>query len=407
MLELPEIERADWKADAISHWLLQEGRFLPSIADVTHALGQRLIAAGAPLWRLRVAMRTLHPLVAATTATWERDKRFMPPVEHRHGIESRPEYRGSPFETVSLTRASFRRRLDSELTDSDHTALHATKAEGGTDYFAFPLEFTEGAMAIIALSADTEGGFSTRDITEFRRVGSVLAPVAEVFREKRVSSAVAIAYLGARTGRRVLDGQITLGNIEKIDAAILISDIRGWTALNTRVSGEQALALANRYFDIVANAVEDNGGEVLKFIGDSVLAIFPFEDGASQTAADVCRDALAAADQAVIAARESEPALGLIFGVGIHFGEVHYGNIGSKTRMDFTVMGQAVNITARLEGLCKEFDRPILFSEEFARQLDQETIEIAQVRLKGYEQTFKIMCSLETRPAVRQADSPS
>lgn len=335
-------------------------------------------------------MRTLHPLVAATTSVWERDELFKPAIETGHGIELRSEYIGSPFEAIGKTRSSFRRRLEGELTDADHRVLHDIKSRGGTDYFGMPLIFTEDAMAILACSTDRQGGFDESDITMIRKIALVLAPIAEVFSEKRVSSAVADAYLGARTGQRVLSGQITRGNIEKINAAIMISDIRDWTGLNTRLPGEDALALANRYFEIMADAVEFNGGEVLKFIGDSVLAIFPLE-GTSQSAADVCAQALAAARKAVNDARESEPAIGLEFGIGIHFGEVHYGNIGSRARIDFTVMGQAVNITARLESLCRKFDQSILFSEDFARQLSQPTVLVAEEKLKGYDEPFKVL----------------
>ena len=204
---------------------------------------------------------------------------------------------------------------------------------------------------------------------------------------------MADAYLGARTGRRVLSGQITRGDIEKINAAILISDIRDWTGLNTRTSAENALALANQYFEIVADAVEHNGGEVLKFIGDSVLAIFPLE-GSLVGSVDVCTNALSAAQQAVRTAQNSEPPLALDFGIGMHFGEVHYGNIGSKTRIDFTVMGQAVNTTARIESLCGKLNKRILFSEEFARHLTQTTVQIADEKLKGHESRFRILTTV-------------
>ena len=382
-----------WDVDSVIDWLLNEGRLLPTIEDVTHQLGQKLLAAGAPLWRFRLSMRTLHPLVAASTAVWERDEAFIQPIETSHGVELRSEYIGSPFEIIVQTRATFRRRLEQPLTDSDHTALHEIKARGGTDYFGLPLEFTEDGMAILAYSTDRQYGFHAADISQFKRLASVLAPIAEVFSEKRVSSAVANAYLGARTGQRVLSGQITRGDIERINAAIMISDIRDWTGLNHRLSGEHALALANQFFEILTDAVEHHGGEVLKFIGDSILAIFPLE-GASPDSCHVCTNALSAAQRAVRVAQESEPPLELRFGIGMHFGNVLYGNIGSKTRIDFTVMGQAVNTTARIETLCSHYKRSILFSEDFANQLTQPTLQVAETNLKGHESRFKIMTTV-------------
>ncbi|MGQ7844689.1 adenylate/guanylate cyclase domain-containing protein [Granulosicoccus sp. 3-233] len=392
----PQVSVA-WDSSTTIEWLLKKGRLLGSIDKLTHQLGHQLLAAGAPLWRFRVSMRTLHPLVAASTCIWERDEKFIPPVETGHGVELRSEYIGSPFEAIARSRSSFRRRLEGPLSEAEHTVLHEIKARGGTDYFGLPLEFTEGAMAIMACSTDRPGGFSDTDLLQMEKIAAVLAPIAEVFSEKKVSCAVANAYLGRRTGQRVLSGQITRGNIEKINAAIMISDVRDWTGINIRLPGDEALALVNRYFEILADAVEHNGGELLKFIGDSILAIFPLE-GDSCQAADVCEKALLAAQQAVRVARHSEPALGLDFGIGIHFGEVYYGNIGSSTRIDFTVMGQAVNTTARMESLCRKINQPILLSEDFASQLKQATVQVAEEMVKGYAEPFRILTTVQEQP---------
>ncbi len=383
-------DAASWDTSGVIAWLLDEGRLLANIDKLTHELGQRMLDASAPLWRYRVSMRTLHPLVAASTSIWERDEQFIPPVEAEHGIETRSAYIGSPFEAIVNSRSSFRRRLDGPLGAAEHSVLHEIKERGGTDYFGLPLIFTEGAMAIMACTTDRVGGFTDTDIDKFTEVAAVLAPIAEVFSQKRVSTAIANAYLGQRTGQRVLSGQITRGHVEKINAAIMISDIRDWTGLNTRLAEDEALELANRYFDILADAVEENRGELLKFIGDSILAIFPLEGG-SCSATDVCEYALAAAQQAVRVARDGELPLGLDFGIGLHFGEVYYGNIGSSTRIDFTVMGQAVNITARMESLCRKFNRPILFSEPFAAQLTQETVLVAAETVKGYDVPLEVL----------------
>jgi adenylate cyclase len=236
-------------------------------------------------------------------------------------------------------------------------------------------------VAILVVATDRADGFAEIDLDQFSKVASVLAPVVEVLALKRLSRAVAEAYLGARTGRRVLDGQITRGHIETINAAILVSDIRDWTGLNDRLGSEAALALANRYFETIAEAVEASQGEILKFIGDGVLAVFP--TGESLDAADVCENALNAARQALLAAREADPPLDLRFGIGLHVGEVLYGNIGSPTRIDFTVLGQAVNVASRIEGLCAELDRPVLFSQEFADRLDVPSEPVASATLKG------------------------
>ena len=378
-----------WEAGPIIDWLLDEGRFLAGIDDLIAQLGDRMLAAGAPLWRLRLSMRTLHPLITGVTAMWERDRGAVTSITSPHGLEGRSGYIGSPLEIINRTGTAFRKRLSETLSESDHNVLHELKARGGTDYFGIPLEFSDGVSASLVVTTDAVGGFADADIERVSEVVSVLAPIVEVFSSKRVSLAVAEAYLGPRTGRRVLQGRITRGDIETIDAAILLSDIRDWTGLNNRVSAETALALANSYFEVIAEAVESHGGEILKFIGDGVLAVFPTGDGSSG-GADACNRALAAARQALRIAEEAAPPLDLSFGMGIHFGEVLYGNIGSKSRIDFTVMGPAVNLAARIEGLCGRFDKPILFSQDVADLLAEPTTLVSSETLKGNDEPSDI-----------------
>ena len=379
-----------WDLTPIIDWLFKEGRMLASADELTRQLGNRLLEQGAPLWRLRMSVRTLHPLLSATTSEWERDNSAIEPVSVAHGIESRPAYVGSPFKTIATTRAPFRKRICDGLTSDDHTALHELQERGATDYLGLPMLFSNNAVAIVVFNTDTEGGYTDDDIIQFERLSAFLAPIIEVYSARNVSHAVAHAYLGQRTGQRVLDGQITRGHIENINAAILISDIRNWTGLNNNVSSEKALSLANDYFEVIADAVAGNGGEILKFLGDGVLAIFPFESDQGDSGC-VCDNALNAARQAMQLARQSEPPLALEFGIGMHFGEVLYGNIGAATRIDFTVMGQAVNTAARIESLCGKMDRAILFSEEFAERLSESSTLIVEKRLKGYDTKIKVM----------------
>jgi len=386
----PDKTTPEWQPRAITAWLLEEGRLLADLDELVRQLGNVMLASGAPLWRLRLSMRTLHPLITAVTSVWERDDRSTSHIETPHGLESRSDYFGSPFEIIARTRAPLRVQLSGALSDTDHAVLHDLKARGGTDYIGLPMRFSDGAAAIVVFNADRTEGFSDQDIAGFTEIASALAPIVEVFSSKRVSLAVAEAYLGQRTGQRVLNGQITRGHIENITAAILVSDIRDWTGLNNRLAAETALALANRYFEVIAEAVESNGGEILKFIGDGVLAIFPTGDETLNAGA-VCGRALAAARHALRAAREADPPLELDFGMGMHFGEVLYGNIGSQSRIDFTVLGQAVNSAARIEGLCGKLGQPVLFSQAFADHLSEPVVVVAEERLKGHEAKSSVL----------------
>lgn len=393
MTETPERGGpSEWQSGPLVAWLLEEGRLLGGVDETVDQLGQRMLSAGAPLWRLRLSMRTLHPLIAAFSSVWERDADDTAHIETPHGLEGRSGFIGSPLEIIGRTGAAFRKRLSEALSAEDHNVLHELKARGATDYFGLPLRYNSGTSASLVFTTDAAGGFSVHDIHQFTEIAAVLAPVAEVFSTQRIARAVAEAYLGPRTGRRVLDGQITRGDIEKIEAAILVGDIRDWSGLNARLPAEEAVALANRYFEIVAQAVEAEGGEILKFIGDGVLAVFPAdEQGVSPEAA--CQQALSAARHALQNAQAADPPLDLRFGTGLHFGEVLYGNIGSQTRIDFTVLGQAVNIAARIEGLCSRLDEPILFSEAFAARLDEPTSVVADEALKGHDGTFRILAA--------------
>ena len=388
MSNIPSQSRpSNWQADPIIEWLLKEGRLSGSIDDTIDQLGRKLLASGAPLWRLRFSMRTLHPLIAALSSVWERDSNITERIETPYGLEGRSGYPGSPLEIIGRTRKPYRKQLADELTASDHNVLHDLKDRGGTDYFGLPLEYSDGTQASLVFTSDTAGGFTEHDIDNFSRIAAVLTPVAEVFSTRRISLAVAEAYLGPRTGRRVLDGQITRGHIEHINAAIMVSDIRDWTGLSNRMDVNDALALANAYFDIISGAVEKNGGEILKLIGDGVLAIFPSgeQPDSSETA---CRHALAAAHQALqVTNRPSD----LQFGIGLHYGEVLYGNIGSATRIDFTVLGQAVNITARIEGFCSQLNQPLLVTRAFESRVSETGTLVANEILKGYADEFEIL----------------
>ncbi len=366
-----------WDLQPVIDWLIDEGRLLPNLNDLAAGLANRLTDAGLPLWRLRISIRTLHPLITAMSAAWERDGGLIEMPRSTHGLENRPGYVGSPLQVMADTRQPFRRVLTDTLSPDDHTVLHELKDRGATDYYGEPMSFTENPGGLTVFVTDTPGGFSNEDIQQISTLVGILAPVVEVFRLKEASQAVTSAYLGSRSAERVLSGQITRGHIETIRAAIWFSDIRGWTAINTRLPPSATVAIANTYFDIIEGAVSGHGGEVLKMLGDGVLAIFTGE-----TDAHSCSQAVAAA-QAAHEVAKAHPDFTTQFGVGMHVGDVLYGNVGSAGRLDFTVLGAAVNLASRIEGLCSRFDKDILFSEDFARNLKYPMHQIGTEQIKG------------------------
>lgn len=367
------VDTLEWNHHAVIAWLMREGRIGADWDGLTTALGQQLVAAGAPIYRVRLSMRTLHPLVGAVSSTWQAGSAAIPQVRSPHGFEHLPAVIGSPIQHVAQTGNAFRKRLEDPLGPEDHVVLHELRADGATDYLACPLPYSDGGRAIGMFTSNRPGGYSDTDVEKLSIVASALSPVVEVMHARQTAVAVAEAYLGLRTGRRVLDGQITRGDIETIEAAILVSDIRGWTRLNRDLPPGQAVARANAYFESLGQAIADHGGEILKFLGDGLLAIFTSDSGGE----DACTRALAAADQA----RHADP--GVDFGTGLHFGQVQYGNVGTDTRLDFTVLGQAVNMAARIESQCGPLDHAILFSEAFAGRLSRPVTQVAHCDLKG------------------------
>lgn len=374
-------DSSDWNPQPVIDWLLHDGRLMADRDQMIAELSLRILNEGVPLCRLRLSFRTVHPLIAGLTTSWERDADEITSLPTPYGFQTNDAFIGSPIAIIARTGQPFRRRLDEQLQESDHRLLHELKARGMTDYFGRALTFTSGPGAMMLFNSDAPGGFSEADIAGLNRIADVMAPIVEVFNARLIALAVAEAYLGPRTGRRVLDGQITRGDIETLNAAILVSDIRGWTRLNQTHSTRDAVDLANRYFEQMAETIDAQGGEILKFLGDGLLAIFP--DDAEQ--GDPCIRALSAAK----AACDSD--IGDVrFGIGLHYGEVLYGNIGSQSRIDFTVLGQAVNIAARIEGLCGQLGEPILFSQAFADRLDKRVIKVSDEALKGIEGTLPI-----------------
>ncbi len=375
----------NWKLNKVIDWLLSEGRMLPDLDHIVEALGSAMLEAGAPVWRIRLAIRTVHPLVTALSVAWERDSEQIDSVAATHGLDQRQEYIGSPIARIAQTSRPLRQSLV-ELTSDDHVAFHELRERGATDYYGMPLRFIGEGGGVLIFVSDRAEGFNDEDIAGFDTIGAAITAIVEVHRLRNLSMAVAEAYLGPRTGRRVVGGQITRGDIDRIEAAILISDIRDWTGLNARMPVAETVELANRYFEVIDKAVSENGGEILKFLGDGVLAIFP----ADPDMRSACHRALTAARSALKAA----PSTDLKYGVGLHCGSVLYGNIGSEARLDFTVLGQAVNIAARIEALCGETGQPALYSGEFAGMVDADHLPLGQYSLKGLDRPAQIFAPL-------------
>jgi adenylate cyclase len=271
--------------------------------------------------------------------------------------------------------------------------MQSLRSEGITNYVAFRIRFANGSSHGASFATDAPDGFSDHDIELLLGLERLLALRLENTVRRELASTVLGAYLGKDAAKRVLEGRIRRGDIETISAAIWMSDLRGFTTLSDRLSAEDLLELLGDYFTIVVTAVRSEGGEVLKFIGDAVLAIFRVGDRSSSEACDAAARAARAVEAALVERNSERQQMGkalIRHGVGLHVGEVNYGNVGSADRLDFTVIGPAVNMVARVESLCGLLKQQVLISEAFAQQVSVPTKCLGPYELKGLQKAVLI-----------------
>jgi adenylate cyclase len=387
----------DPKIRAIADWLIDGARSAPLPQDVLSQLSERLVACGIPLWRVAVFVNTLHPQIIGRRFIW------LPGAgveisEGRFGLFDTPEFRNNPVARVYATRNALRRRLADPGCAMDFPILQELRAEGVTDYLALPMFFTDGAVQLVTCTTRQPGGFTDSQVAGIEAIMTPLARVAEIRAWRRTASTLLDTYVGHDAGERILAGQIHRGDIEEIHAAIWLSDMRGFTALADRQPPRVLIDLLNRYFDCQVPVILEHGAEVLKFMGDGLLAIFAI----AGDEAKVCMRALAAARQAQanIAELSGSAMPGLRFGLALHIGDVLYGNIGSGNRLDFTCIGPAVNFAARLEKLAGELGRGILASSEFAKHCASEFRALGEFTLPGFSASQRVF-GLEDETPIR------
>ena len=394
-------EPPPWSAEEITAWLAREGRFVAPLERFVAALGERLVSAGVPAWRIRFGLRTLHPQVRAIGAVWTRG-RGAQMSRRMHGIEHSDDYLGSPIQHVLETGTAMRCRLTELDPDRDHPVLRTIAAQGGVDYLALPLRFSDGVANAFIVVTDRAQGFSQADVTGLETLADHLSPILEVFSTRYLARSLLDTYVGHRTGQRVLNGQIKRGDGEIIHAAIWFSDLRDFTPLTENLPPHALLETLNAYFEFVAAAVTARGGEILRFIGDAMLIVFATEH--QKDLARVCENAIESAIDASTSVatlnhrrrRTGQPSIR--FGIGLHVGEVVYGNVGAPDRLDFTVMGSAVNRAARIEGLTKSVDSALLMSREFASHVERPVRSLGSHSLKGVAEPQEVF-ALEGAPA--------
>lgn len=384
----------------VADWLIRKGLTRGTTASLIHGVSRRIAEAGVPLWRLNYMVQTLHPQSMAALYRWTDDEdkvtSFAPP--RGPGNRQPDRFLNSPFKVVFETGREIRRRLEGPEAVLDFPILPDLVKEGATDYAVFPVRFSDGQINAITCATRRPGGFSEADLATLRRAIRALAGPLEVMQMRELSRTLLDTYLGRGAGGRVLDGVIDRGAGETIRAVIWYCDLRNFTGLSESLPMEAMIRLLNDYFEAVGAPIQEVGGEILKFVGDAILAIFPITDGCS--AQEACARALGAATaaqgrmKALNAERAKQGWPTLDFGITLHVGDVIYGNIGTPDRLDFTVIGPAVNLVTRMEDLTKELKQPVLVSDLFAELAGTDFAPMGAHRFQGISEPHAIFAPL-------------
>ena len=371
-------------------WLITDASKASSSKDLFARFARLLVSEGVPVGRLRLLIRTLNPQLFAIGYTWRRNSDEIEVFEATHGVRRSEQYLNSPFAPIVEGEGGVRRRLEGPDPRLDYPVLHDLVEEGATDYVALPLKFSDGQINILTMVSDAPGGFSTRQLGHLYEILPNLARQLEAHAHRTSAVSLLRTYLGRNAGRRVWEGRVERGDREDMHAVIWIADLRQSTALAQALPRDEYLAMLNDYFDAVAGAVIEHGGEVLKFIGDAVLGIFPIDDP-DHPKPEACMSALAAAKCArgALAALNADRAVHgkepLHFGIGLHRGDLAYGNVGTEQRLDFTIIGSAVNEATRIEDLTKAVGHPVLASQAFAGSVSCPLESIGSHALRGVD----------------------
>ncbi len=358
-------------------WLTGDECHALDEAGLVSGLGRRLRALGVPVDRLTLHLMTLHPEFIGRTIAWAPGE----PVEiHDRDHGTRLTIANTPLHRVFETREM----LIVGPGKSPHGRWQHLDIFTGRELVQLviaPLCNADGPVSAAIFGTRRPGGFSASEIEVIERILPALRNTSELRILRQVELSLLDTYIGPMTASRILAGRIRQGEIESMQAALLLCDLRGFTELSNRLPGETVLGLLNAYFDRVIPAITRQGGEVLKFMGDAVLAFFPGYD-----AARTCHSALSAA-RAILEALDgfSHDGIGAKAGIALHHGEVSYGNIGSGRRLDFTLIGGDVNLVSRIQGVCSELTEQLLMSEAFFEEVKPaDAVPMGSHRLKGF-----------------------
>ena len=376
----------------LTDWLIDGGRSAASPTRFMAECCERMVAAGLPLWRVGVFVRTLHPEIYGRNFIWKPGAEVeLGTVDF--GILESPDFHNSPLKIVFQQEQEVRARVD-DPASKRFPIIEDLRAEGVTDYIALPLPFIGGTMNASSWTTRQPGGFTEAQLAALRGLVKPLARVIEILSLNRMAASLLDTYVGNSAGERIMGGQIRRGHTETMNTAIWLSDLRGFTALSDRLPAETVVDILNQYFDCQVAAIKNHGGEVLKYMGDGLLAVFPIDEYVGDEK-QVCSNVLEAAHESRASVADMQYPVGdtverFRFGVALHVGRILYGNIGGGNRLDFTCIGPAVNLAARLEKIASQTRRTIVASEGFAGICRGGWSDLGEFPVAGFSKAARV-----------------
>jgi adenylate cyclase len=379
--------------DDVVHWLTNGTRDERFVDNIFAEMCVRLQRAGIPVKRATLHVMIQHPQWLGAKIMWADGMAAAEITRADHEVRERPAYIGSPVSEIHGGAAEVRENLERDpALGRKHALYDEMRAMDLTDYVAWPLHHTLGKRHVVTFATDRRGGFEDVHIAALFKLLPVLALVSEIRVKNRLARTLLETYVGAHAGELILAGATRRGTGTTVRAAIMICDLRDFTKISDNWPRDDVIDLLNGYFDAMSEPIAHHGGEILKFIGDGLLAIFPLNQ--PQACANLLH-AVTDARRAMAALNENNAEVGrapLNYGIGVHVGDVMYGNIGSRTRLDFTVIGPAVNMASRLETLTKQLGKPVLLSRDFAELVkgDFDLERVGEYPVRGFNDPIEL-----------------
>jgi adenylate cyclase len=342
----------------VVRWLTNDTRDERFLDSIFAELCVRLQRAVIPVKRASLHLLIYHPQWLGARIMWADGMHESQFARVDYDVRERSEYINSPAKEIHDGATEVRENLERDSSlGRKHAVYDEMRAKGLTDYVAWPLYHTLGKRHMVTFATTQPGGFDDAHVAGLLILLRVLALVSEIRMRNRLARTLLETYVGSHAGELILAGSTRRGSGTTVSAAIMICDLRDFTRISDNWPRDDVIHLLNDYFDAMSEPIARHGGEILKFIGDGLLAIFPLSQ---PTACANLLRAVAESRQALVILNEKNSETGrapLKYGIGVHVGDVMYGNIGSRTRLDFTVIGPAVNMASRLEALTKQLPR--------------------------------------------------